>query len=76
MNVASAAYCCALLSCHQSPLGPYLQGGRGTEHILLAHGAGVGMRHDFMQRQAAALINEGFTVSLFDYAYILNHSYL
>ncbi|MDP6969624.1 MAG: alpha/beta fold hydrolase [Gammaproteobacteria bacterium] len=66
----ASVYCSALLNWYQSPLGAYLQGGEGAEHILLAHGAGIGMRHDFMQRQAEALINEGFTVSLFDYAYM------
>ncbi len=66
----SKSYHSVLLSCCQCPLGTYLQGGHGAEHIVLAHGSGVGMRHDFMQRQADALIKEGFTVSLFDYAYM------
>ena len=66
----AAAYISSLLNWYGSPLGDYLQGGKGNEHIILAHGSGVGMRHEFMQRQADALINEGFKVSLFDYAYM------
>ena len=63
-------YISSLLHWCTSPLGDYLQGGKGNEHIILAHGSGVGMRHEFMQRQADALINEGFKVSLFDYSYM------
>ncbi len=66
----SIQYLSSLLHCHQSTLGDYLQGGSGDQHVILAHGSGVGMRHDFMQRQADALINQGFKVSLFEYQYM------
>ncbi|MDP6166975.1 MAG: alpha/beta hydrolase [Gammaproteobacteria bacterium] len=51
-------------------LGTYLQGGVGNQHVILAHGAGAGMHHEFMQRLAEALILQGFKVSLFEYAYM------
>lgn len=66
----STQYRSSLLHCHSSVLGEYLQGGNGRHQVILAHGSGVGMGHDFMQRQADALIQQGFKVSLFEYQYM------
>jgi predicted alpha/beta-hydrolase family hydrolase len=63
-------YRSSLLHYQKSSLGGYLQGGAGRSHVILAHGSGVGMGHDFMQRQADALIHQGFKVSLFEYQYM------
>lgn len=52
-----------------SGLGDYLQAGHGL-HAILAHGSAVGMEHEFMQRWADALIEQGFQVSLFNYQYM------
>lgn len=52
-----------------SDLGDYLQAGDGP-HAVLAHGSAVGMEHEFMQRWADALIEQGFKVSLFNYQYM------
>ena len=52
-----------------SHLGDYLQAGDGP-HAILAHGSAVGMEHEFMQRWADALIEQGFKVSLFNYHYM------
>jgi len=66
----SIQYRSSLLHYHQSSLGGYLQGGGGKPHVILAHGSGIGMGHDFMLRQADALIHQGFKVSLFEYQYM------
>jgi uncharacterized protein len=47
-----------------------VQGGEGAETLILAHGAGAGMRHPFMREVAAAISASGITVVRFNFAYI------
>ena len=38
--------------------------------IVLAHGSGIGMNHDFMQHMTQCLVEQGFVVYLFEFAYM------
>ena len=44
--------------------------GEGDRSLLLAHGAGAGQRHPWMQALATKLAERGVEVTSFDYAYV------
>ncbi|HCH31899.1 MAG TPA: hypothetical protein DE045_03025 [Oceanospirillaceae bacterium] len=54
----------------ETPHGHVQKHGHGPVSVVLAHGSGIGMAHDFMQAMAAALVAQNFSVYLFEFAYM------
>ena len=53
-----------------TPHGHVQKHGNGPVSVVLAHGSGIGMEHEFMQTMAAALVAQNFSVYLFEFAYM------
>lgn len=50
--------------------GPVERHGHGDVSVVMAHGSGIGMRHEFMQAMATCLVQRGFSVYLFEFSYM------
>ncbi|MDC9720723.1 MAG: alpha/beta hydrolase [Gammaproteobacteria bacterium] len=53
-----------------TPLGTVQKHGSGAVNIVLSHGSGVGMNHEFMQMVARTMAIKNFTVYLFEFSYM------
>ena len=54
----------------ETPRGDVQRHGEGPVSVVLAHGSGIGMGHEFMQTMAATLVAKNFSVYLFEFAYM------
>jgi hypothetical protein len=54
----------------ETPHGTVQRHGDGPVSVVLAHGSGIGMAHEFMQSMAAALVAQNFSVYLFEFSYM------
>ena len=58
------------MECIETAYGPLQKYGSGAVNVVVAHGSGIGMNHDFMQSFATAMSIKYFTVYLFEFGYM------
>ena len=54
----------------ETDFGQVQKYGCGVVNVVIAHGSGIGMNHEFMQSVAAAMSIKDFTVYLFEFNYM------